>query len=55
MRGYSILALRAIGDKADIARFKKFSDDDSSISLYDHQTGQLTKTSVAQLVNRRSD
>lgn len=55
MRGYSILALRAIGDRVDIARAKKLSDDDSYISLYDHQTGQLTKTSIAQLANRPSD
>jgi len=55
MRGYSILALRAIGDQVDTTRAEKLSNDDSYISIYDHQTGQLTKTSVAQLVNRRSE
>jgi len=55
MRGYSILALRAIRNQVDIARAERLSNDDSYFSLYDHQTGQLTKTSVAQLVNRRSE
>jgi len=50
MRGYSILALSVIGDAVDIAQVKKLSADDSHFSLYDYQTGQLTKTSVAQLV-----
>jgi HEAT repeat protein len=49
IRGYSALALGAIGGNAYCDEIEKLLDDSSPVALYDFDSGQLRETTVGQM------